>query len=100
MPATVHNDLVYVHTTMGTVTCLKLASGKVRWSFLAAPNRDVVMVNGQLESRWPVPNTIIHDGMLHVSAGRHSELDGGLWFWALDPQSGDIKIIYLHANDR
>lgn len=88
---TFSSDLVYVPSTSGTVTALDRKTGKVKWRFLAAPGYERAAVNGQLESRWPVVNTILKDGLLYVAAGRHSELDGGLWFWALDPASGQIK---------
>jgi outer membrane protein assembly factor BamB/SAM-dependent methyltransferase len=88
---TVHEGRAYVTTTSGTITCLDLATGKPYWSFLAALNRDQVVVNGQLESRWPVHGTVIHDGALYAVAGRHIELDGGLMLWALDPASGAVR---------
>ena len=88
---TVADDLIYIVSTNGTITALEGATGTPRWRFLAARNNDKVVVNGQLESRWPVYNTVLHNGHLYAVAGRHVELDGGLVSWALDPTTGAIQ---------
>ncbi len=85
------NGLAYVTTTAGTVTCLDLKTGKATWRFLAAPTRQELVANGQLESRWPVYNSVLKDGTVYVVAGRHVEADSGAWFWALDAESGAVK---------
>lgn len=85
------DGLAYVTTTAGTVTCLDLETGQPKWSFLAAPTRQELVVNGQLESRWPVMNSVIKDGTVYVVAGRHVEADSGAWFWALNAKSGEVR---------
>lgn len=87
---TISRDTVYVSSTAGTVTALDKKTGRIRWRFLAAPGYEKALVNGQIESRWPAVNTLLKDDLLYVAAGRHSELDGGIWFWALNPKSGEI----------
>lgn len=87
----VTDDAVYIASTAGTVTCLDRATGAPRWRFFAAPARDEIVVNGQLESRWPVLNVIEQDGVIYAAAGRHAELNGGGWFWALDAASGAVQ---------
>ena len=52
---------------------------------------EVVVVNGQVESRWPIYNTVLKDGKLYFSAGRHVELDGGIQAWALNAESGAVE---------
>jgi len=84
-------DGIYVASAGGTVTCLDKNTGAPRWRFMAAPQPDYVVINGQLESRWPVYNTLLKDGRVYFVAGRHAELDGGLWLWALDAKSGAVQ---------
>ena len=90
LPA-VSNDAVYVASTAGTVTCLDKATGAIRWRFMAAPATDEILVNGQLESRWPVSNVVLKDGKVYAMAGRHVELNGGGYFWSLDAASGAVQ---------
>ena len=88
---TVDGDTAYIASTAGTVTAINLNDGSIRWRFIAAPNSEKVVVNGQLESRWPVYNTVIKDGTLYFCAGRHVEADGGIHTWAVDAKTGAIK---------
>ena len=90
-PPTVVDQIAYVPSTAGTVTALDLSSGKVLWRFLAGINHERVVVNGQLESRWPVFNVLHKDGTLYFAAGRQVELDGGIKAWALNAADGSIK---------
>jgi hypothetical protein len=73
----------------GWVYCLAADDGRLLWRFLAAPEDRRIMVRGQLESVWPTHGSLIVDpGGVYVAAGRQTQLDGGLWFYALDPASG------------
>ena len=84
-------EAVYVASSAGTVTCLERATGAIRWRFMGAPAEGEILVNGQLESRWPVRNIVEKDGVIYFVAGRHVELNGGGWFWALNAESGAVK---------
>jgi len=34
---------------------------------------------------------VVHAGLFAVSAGRHPELDGGIYFYGLDPATGQVR---------
>ena len=81
---------MFVSTAAGTITRLDADTGQPQWTFLAAPMVAELVVNGQLESRWPVWNSVVVDGVVYAAAGRHAEVDQGLWCWALDARTGAI----------
>ncbi len=87
----VHAGRVYVASHDGYVYCLNADDGALQWRFLAALDHRWVVAYGQLESAWPVPAVVLHQGDLCVSAGRHPELDGGIALYRLDPSSGAIR---------
>ena len=95
---------IYEGTTIvgsrdGYVTCLDLRDGSERWRFLAAPLDERIVVDGQIESRWPaVGAVLIHDGAAWVSAGRHPELAYGLTVYQLDPTTGAIQWKYRNTG--
>lgn len=87
-----HRGLVFAGTRNGRVYALRHDTGAIVWSFLAAPREDRIAVNGQLESPWPVFGAIpVDDHGLIAIAGRHTANDGGLWWWQLDPKTGEIQ---------
>jgi outer membrane protein assembly factor BamB len=88
-PPTFYNGLAIFGSADGRVYCLRTADGALVWRFEAAPHRRLVTAFGQLESRWPVPGSVlVHDGKCWFAAGRASHLDGGIRVYALDPMTG------------
>jgi outer membrane protein assembly factor BamB len=87
----VHQGRACVGSHDGWVTCLDQKDGRVVWRFLAAPNHRKIVAYGQLESSWPVYGVVLHEGLIAVSAGRHPELDGGIYLYGLGPASGEAK---------
>lgn len=91
MPS-IFRGLVYAGTRNGWVYALARDTGEIVWRFFAAPADDRLAVNGQLESYWPVFGSVPVDEFgVMVVAGRHTACDGGLWWWQLDPATGEIK---------
>ncbi len=86
---TVHNGLVLFGSADGWVYALLASNGKLVWRFRAAPEDRRTFVNGQLESVWPVHGSVlVKDDVLIVTAGRSSYLDGGIYVYRLEPQTG------------
>jgi len=90
-PPSIHQGVVYAGTRNGYIYALARDTGEVIWRFFAAPTDRRLVVNGQLESVWPVFGSIpIDEHGLTVFAGRHTETDTGIYWYQLDPRSGAI----------
>jgi outer membrane protein assembly factor BamB len=87
-PPVVDGGRAFVACHDGTVTCLEAATGRRLWRFLAAPADRRMAAYGQLESAWPVPGVVMFEGRVCASAGRHPELDGGIYLYGLDASDG------------
>jgi len=89
-PPTYHAGRLYFGTRSGSVYCLT-DGGDLAWRFDAAPDRRQVAAHGQLESIWPVHGTVlIADERVYCVAGRSTNLDSGLFVYALDAESGKV----------
>lgn len=90
-PPTIHRGLCLFGSHDGWVYCLRAWDGAPVWRFQGAPGDRLVVVDGQLESAWPISGSVIvENDVLYVAAGRHTDLDGGVVVYALDPWSGEI----------
>lgn len=87
----VENGSVLFGSHDGWVYCLDENDGALKWRFRAAPKDRKIMAYGQLESAWPVYGVVMHNGLVAVSAGRHPELDGGIYFYGLNPDDGTVS---------
>jgi outer membrane protein assembly factor BamB len=88
-PPTVYNRLVLFGSADGWVYALRASDGKLIWRFRAAPEDRRTFVNGQLESVWPVHGSVlVKDDVLIVTAGRSSYIDGGIYVYRLEPETG------------
>ena len=75
----------------GWVTCLRASDGVLVWRFQAAPYERLVSAYGQLESAWPIHGSVlIVDDTVYFAAGRSSHLDGGIFLYGLDLNSGRL----------
>jgi len=94
-PPTVYRDLVLFGCRDGWVYCLRASDGALAWRFRAAPTDTRIVAFEQVESAWPIPGSIlVQEGVAYFAAGRSSFLDGGMYLYALDAQSGEV----LHAR--
>ena len=88
-PPTIHDSKAIFGCADGWVYCLRAADGKLVWRFRAAPGERLVMSQGQLESAWPVPGSVlVAGGVVFCTAGRSSFVDGGMYAYALDAATG------------
>ena len=90
-PPTVYRGLVLFGSADGHVYCLRARDGTLVWRFRAAPAQRRIMAFDQLESAWPVHGSVlVENGVVYCTAGRSSYLDGGMYVYALDPETGEI----------
>jgi len=88
---TVCNGRVLFGCHDGWVYCLRASDGELAWRFRAAPVEARLTAFGQLESPWPaLGSVLVRDGIVYVSAGRSSYLDGGVYLYGLDVTTGAV----------
>ncbi len=88
-PPTVHNGNVFIGSRDGFVYSFRANDGVLAWRYLVAPQERQIISYDRLESAWPVYGVLIHDGLLYAAAGRSGFMDGGIYLYALDPDSGE-----------
>jgi len=75
----------------GWVYCLRASDGVLAWKFRAAPAERLIVDGSRVESAWRVHGSVvIHDGLVYCAAGRSSFLDGGIFLYALRPETGEV----------
>lgn len=85
------DSLCVVGCRDGYIYALRTSDGAMVWRFLAARNHRRIVVEGQLESSWPLIGSVMVDGDgLVVGAGRQSAIDGGVYFYKLSPANGEV----------
>ena len=99
-PPTYWNGRVLFGCSDGNVYCLRADNGALLWRFRAAPADRRTMVFEQLESLWPVPGSVlVEDGVVSFVAGRSAFLDGGMHFYRLRADSGEV-LVHKIIDDR
>jgi len=92
-PPTIYGPLVFFGSADGYVYCLRLTDGELVWRFRASPQDIRTVAYDRLESVWPVHGSVlVLDGVVYVTAGRSSYLDGGIYMYGLEPATG--KVLY------
>ena len=88
-PPTVARELALFGSADGSVYCLRASSGELVWRFQAAPRDFRTVVDNRVESVWPVHGSVlVHDGSVYATAGRSSNLDGGIRVYQLEVGTG------------
>lgn len=91
-PPTYYRGLLLFGSSDGYVQAVRADNSTLVWRFRAAPIDQRIMVRGQLESLWPVFGTVlVYNDVVYALAGRHGDADGGMFFYALDPLTGDVQ---------
>jgi len=91
-PPTIAGGLCLFGCRSGWVYCLRAGDGKLAWRLRAGPEDERIVDNGQLESPWPVPGSVLVVGdTAYFPAGRHPLADGGIRLLAVDPATGKVK---------
>jgi hypothetical protein len=91
-PPTWHNGTILFGSADGWVYCVRASDGVLAWRFRAAPEERLIGAFGQLESAWPVHGSVlVQDNKVYCTAGRSSELDGGIHVYALDAATGELR---------
>ena len=89
-PPTWHKGLLLFGSRDGWAYALRASDGVLAWRFCGLPDRDICAYE-QVESAWPVCGSIlVKDNVAYFAAGRNSFLDGGIFLYGLDPQTGRI----------
>ena len=87
-------------TRDGRVTCLRATDGQLVWRFRAAPIEQRIMVDGRLESAWPVHGSVlVQTNVVRFAAGWHTGLDGGVTTYELELQSGKVLKASISSDD-
>jgi outer membrane protein assembly factor BamB len=90
-PPTVHGGLALFGSADGWVYCLRASDGELVWRLRAAPDDSRIVADDRLESPWPVHGSVlIQDGVVYFAAGRSSFLDGGIYVYAVNPETGEV----------
>ncbi len=90
-PPTCHEGRLLFGSRDGWVYCLRASDGVLAWRFRGLPDDRTICAYEQPESAWPVCGSIlVKDGIAYFAAGRNSFLDGGIFLYGLDPQTGRV----------
>lgn len=92
-PPTIYKGRAIFGCADGHVYCLRAEDGALIWRFRASPHNRLIGAFGRPESAWPVHGSVlVEDDVVYFTAGRSSFLDGGIYAWALDPESGKVVL--------
>jgi len=90
-PPTYCGGLVLFGSRDGWVYAVRASDGALAWRFRGLAEDRMICAYEQVESAWPVCGSIlVKDGVAYFAAGRNSFLDGGIWLYGLDPQTGRV----------
>ena len=90
-PPTVDRGLVLFGSVDGHLYCVRESDGELVWRFRAGTEDRLAVVEDTLESVWPLYGSpLVRGDTVYFTAGRSSYLDGGIYLYAVDVNSGKI----------
>ncbi len=99
-PPSYHQGRLVFGARDGSVYCLDVRSGELAWRFRAAPGDKQMGAFEQVESVWPVfGSLIVHDDKVTCTAGRHVNVNSGIYLYQLDIKTGAPIIGVRHKPD-
>jgi outer membrane protein assembly factor BamB len=91
---TLSGGKVYFGSHDGYVYCLRASDACLVWKFLAAKNEQCMVSYGRIESVWPVHGSVlVMNNAVYCVAGRSAFLDGGLRFYKLNAETGELLVM-------
>jgi len=91
-PPSIHRGRLVFGCADGFLYCVAAKDGQLVWRRRLAPAEKWIAVDGQLESAWRLHGSVaILDDLAYCSAGRSTFLDGGLFLYAVDIGTGEIR---------
>ena len=95
LPPVGNSKGIYFCSDDGFLYCVEPNTGKLRWKFDGAPNRQQAIGNRRLTSAWPARGgPVIRDGTIYFAASIWPFM--GTFLYALDADSGEV----VWLNDR
>jgi outer membrane protein assembly factor BamB len=90
-PPSFYRGWLIFGTRAGYVYALNAEDGAMAWRFRAAPADVRLTAMNRLESPWPVHGSVlVLDGKAYCVAGRSMHLNGGMYVFALDVDTGEV----------
>lgn len=96
---TVAGDAVFVGSDDGTVACLNLADGGLRWRYRPGPGTRQCIGHERLQSSWPIATSIaVAGGLAYGGCGYF--IDDGIWVFAVDAATGEERMLRRQLKER
>jgi outer membrane protein assembly factor BamB len=90
-PPTLYQGRAIFGSRDGYVYSVRASDGELAWRLRAAREDRRIAAHGQLESASPaLGSVLLRDGVVYATAGRSSYLDGGIYLYRLEPQTGNV----------
>ncbi|MEI7766287.1 MAG: PQQ-binding-like beta-propeller repeat protein [Phycisphaerae bacterium] len=89
----VSGDAVVAGSDDGTVACLALADGKLRWRYRPGPDTRQMIGHLRMQSSWPIMTHLaVEDGAVYGACGLF--VDDGIWGFAVNLADGSERWIH------
>jgi len=102
-PPTYSRGFVVFGSSDGTVSALQAGTGRLIWRFHTAKDAWFHGNDGRIASVLPVHGSVlVENGRVVFAAGQNAYLDSGVFFYALDLQTGEVlksKHHFYHSED-